>query len=166
MTESIWGMPMINEKRGPVSIPDSHKECIMCGSNNESSFNLKFNLDETGCVSTVFQGNRNLQGYEGLMHGGIISSLLDCAMTYCLFSRNVEARTAELIVRFIKPVPCDSSLFIKAWVISASHSLYRLKAELSSNNGLLARAESKFIEIKSNIKEQYQKKNAQNAGQG
>jgi len=86
------------------------------------------------------------------MHGGIISSLLDCAMTYCLFSRNVEARTAELVVRFIKPVPCDSSLFIKAWVISAGYSLYKLKAELSSNGELLARAESKFIERKNNIR--------------
>jgi acyl-coenzyme A thioesterase PaaI-like protein len=144
---------MITSKRGLVSIPDSHKECIMCGTNNELSFNLKFDSDETGSVSTIFQGNHKLQGYKGLMHGGIISSLLDCAMTYCLFSRDVEARTAEIIVRFIKPVPYDASLFIKAWVTSAHRSLYKLQAELSTNGELLAKAEGKFIEIRSNKKE-------------
>lgn len=39
-----------------------------------------------GGVSTVFRGDALLEGYPGLVHGGIICALVDGAMTNCLFS--------------------------------------------------------------------------------
>jgi uncharacterized protein (TIGR00369 family) len=76
----------------------------MCGENNLFSLRLKFKPAPDGAVSTTFTGNSRLQGYDGIMHGGVISALLDSAMTNCLFQKGIEAVTAELRVRFVLPV--------------------------------------------------------------
>lgn len=49
----------------------------------------------------TFSGNPGLQEYEGQLHGRVISSLLDAAMTHCLFHHGIEAVTGELYVRFV-----------------------------------------------------------------
>jgi hypothetical protein len=40
------------------------------------------------------------QGYDGILHGGIIASPFDSAMVNCLFARGIVALTAEFKVRF------------------------------------------------------------------
>jgi uncharacterized protein (TIGR00369 family) len=123
----------------------SHCHCIVCGTANPASLQLRFAKGDDGSVHTVFKGNTLLQGYTGILHGGIISSLLDAAMTHCLFHRNVEAVTGELNVRFIHPVPCDATLEIHARVASAHGILYRLESELVQDNRQLAKATARFM---------------------
>jgi acyl-coenzyme A thioesterase PaaI-like protein len=41
--------------------------------------------------------------YTGLLHGGMTSTLLDAAMTHCLFMQGVQALTAELTVDSFHP---------------------------------------------------------------
>lgn len=135
-----------------VRIPDSHSKCVMCGEDNEQSHKLTFCKDESGGVSADFTSYEDLQGYAGLMHGGMISSLLDCAMTHCLFARNIEGVTAELSVRYVKPVPCCSVMRITAIVERSILSLHFLKAELAINNEVYATAEGKFMELKAHAK--------------
>jgi acyl-coenzyme A thioesterase PaaI-like protein len=99
-----------------------------------------------GGVSSVFLAHEALQGYEGMLHGGVVSMLLDGAMTHCLFHRNIEAVTGDLRVRFLRPVPCKALLDIRAWVISATPPLFRLKAELGKNQVVMAWAEATFVQ--------------------
>jgi uncharacterized protein (TIGR00369 family) len=123
----------------------SHCNCIVCGTANPASLHLRFKKGDDGSVYTVFKGNTLLQGYTGMLHGGIISSLLDAAMTHCLFHQNVEAVTGELNVRFLHPVPCDATLEIHARVASAHGILYRLESELVQANRKLAKASASFM---------------------
>lgn len=120
----------------------------MCGENNSLSFRLLFEHDEDGKVYSSFQSFPELQGYAGQMHGGIISALLDSAMTHCLFHRNVEGVTAELLVKYIKPVPQEAEVHLCAWVKEKILTLYKLQAELSVEGEVLVKAESKFMEIR------------------
>jgi acyl-coenzyme A thioesterase PaaI-like protein len=90
-------------------------------------------------------GHPGLQGYDGILHGGVISALLDEAMTHCLFHHGVKAVTGELRVRFLKPVPCQADLDLKAWLSSERPPLYRVKAELVHEQQVVARAEAKFM---------------------
>jgi acyl-coenzyme A thioesterase PaaI-like protein len=116
----------------------------MCGYENPLSLRLCFKADERGIVHTVFKGNEGLQGYRGILHGGVISSLLDAAMTNCLFNQGIEALTGDLRVRFLKPVPCTVSLDIRAWVETSLPPLYQLRAELVYGETVMARAEATF----------------------
>lgn len=133
------------EKSLKAGSRQTHTGCIMCGDLNQLSLGLKFLPDGTGAVSASFQGHRLLQGYDGILHGGVISALLDCAMTHCLFHRDIEAVTGELCVRFARPVPYHARVTLRAWLLGETPPLYQLKAELAMAGTLMACADAKFM---------------------
>jgi acyl-coenzyme A thioesterase PaaI-like protein len=136
-------MEQLNKEQSAL---DSHRHCFMCGQDNPLSFGLQFNKESPGCVSTSFTGNESLQGYDGIMHGGILSAILDTAMAHCLMHENIEAMTGELNVRFIDPVACNSTMTITAWVDSSLPPLYCLKSQIRINNKIVCKAKAKFMQ--------------------
>jgi acyl-coenzyme A thioesterase PaaI-like protein len=124
-----------------------HKWCLICGSDNPLSFGLTFRADNDGIAYGSFQSHTGLQGYDGYIHGGVISALLDSVMTHCLFHRGVRAVTGELNIRFKFPVPCTAVLDLRAWVVSVITPVYYVKAELLYEQQVMARAKAKFMEI-------------------
>ncbi len=123
-----------------------HRQCLMCGSDNPLSLGLTFRADENGVVYGSFQSHDGLQGYDGYMHGGVISALLDSVMTHCLFHRGVKAVTGELTVRFKFPVPSTAALDLRGWVKSVATPLYYVEAELLYEQRVMARAKAIFME--------------------
>jgi uncharacterized protein (TIGR00369 family) len=130
------------------SVQSRHTQCLVCGDQNPVSLGLKFRASHGNRVSAIFQASRRLQGYDGVLHGGVISALLDAAMTHCLFHRKIEAVTADLHVRFLRPVPCISVLELQAQIVSEKPPLYQLHAELKCAEQVMARAEAKFMQRK------------------
>ena len=118
----------------------------MCGEGNPFGLKLKFKLNEKGEACACFRGASRLQGYKGILHGGVISAILDSAMTNCLFLHGVEALTGKLEVRFLKPVPCDGTLKIIAGIITSRPPFHRLKAHMKCGEIEMAEAEAKFME--------------------
>lgn len=129
----------------PVKAVSSHAGCLLCGAQNPLSMRLHFAADENMVIYADFTANAMLQGYQGIVHGGVICALLDSAMVHCLFNQSIEAVTGELKVKFVLPVPCNASLQLRAWVEKSFSPLYLLKAELISDDKLLASAEAKFM---------------------
>ncbi len=127
-----------------AEIEKDHEWCLLCGSRNPRSLKLNFKNWEGG-VKTGFTPGPDLQGYSGILHGGIVSALLDSAMTHCLFNRGIKALTGDLHVRFLHSVPCKQPLEIRASIVSSRPPLYRLKSELLQGEKILARAEAKFM---------------------
>ena len=84
--------------------------------------------------------------YPHTLHGGVIVSLLDGAMTNCLFAHGLVAVTAELTIRFLRPVGTNREATVRAWLQDSSPTLHRLAAELWQDGKLMARATGKFIE--------------------
>ena len=115
---------------------------MVCGQDN--SLGMKFS-PQGESVTAFFLANPQWQGYSGFLHGGMISTLLDAAMTHCLFQHGIEAMTASLKVRFLEPVPCTGNLEIKATLLERRRHVYLLNAELASSGHRLARAEARFI---------------------
>ncbi len=125
----------------------SHKNCLMCGTQNPHSLGLKFDFDKAGNAFSSFKGNIFLQGYPNILHGGVISSLLDCAMTNCLFNKAIEAVTGELKVKFHKSIPCNADLKIQANIKSDMNPLYIVHATISHLGKVMASADAKFMRI-------------------
>lgn len=128
-----------------VKAASSHAGCLLCGNKNPLSMHLNFTVDDQQVVYANFQTHDMLQGYQGIVHGGVICALLDSAMTHCLFNQAIEAVTGELSVKFVLPVPCRASLALRAWIAKATNPLYILKADLHGDGKLLANAEAKFM---------------------
>lgn len=119
----------------------------MCGGGNPWSLKLVFEPDGAEGVAACFVPDERLQGYGGILHGGITAALLDSAMTHCLFHRGVRAVTADLRVRYPHPVPMGIRIGLRAWVTEARAPLYRLKAELTGGDRVLVWAQATFCEV-------------------
>jgi len=115
-----------------VSI-DTEKEfnmCFACGQKNP--IGLKLNFDWDGKAARAeFIPDKFHQGWSGLVHGGIISCLLDEAMSYAALFEGVNSLTAKMQTRFRHPVQIDKPLIITASLTKKTRKLVEAKAEIS-----------------------------------
>lgn len=123
-----------------------HSHCFVCGGDNQTGLEMKFRRTGPDSVEADFVGGREYQGYEGLLQGGIISALVDGAMTNCLFSRDIVAVTAELNVRFMIGVSCDRPLRVTARLERTRGPVYILTAEIIQDGRPVVRARGKFLD--------------------
>jgi len=126
-----------------------HRHCLLCGDLNPLSLKLDFKADGSG-VRARFVGNAALQGYDGMLHGGVIASLLDSAMTHCLFHQDIRAVTGQLTIDYKHPVPFDAALQLWATVEQSTPPLYNMRSEIHQCGQCLARARAKFMQKESN----------------
>lgn len=123
----------------------THGRCVVCGAANPLGLKMEFTLQPDGSVEGVFAGGPMFQGYDGVLHGGVIAALLDGAMTNCIFAHGCVAVTAELTVRYRQAVAAEEKVIVRAWLEQSTSRLLRLRAELLQNNTLKASAIAKFM---------------------
>ncbi|WP_272947532.1 PaaI family thioesterase [Aeromonas salmonicida] len=90
------------------------------------------------------------QGYTGILHGGMTSTLLDAVMTHCLLQQGIKGLTAELTIRFVVPINIGSKIYLSAQIVDQRHGIHRLNAVASVDGVVVAKASAKFIEKKVN----------------
>ena len=112
-----------------VKTPKSHERCLLCGSKNRAGMNLEFRY-ENGHVLADVLTNFLHQGYAGILHGGVITSLLDCAMCNALFSIGIEGVTVDMKISFLKEVPCNSSLNLIGSITDSRGPIYKAEAQI------------------------------------
>lgn len=124
-----------------------HAGCMVCGDRerNPDTLGLVFVDTGDGGVTARFRPTPRHQGYEGLLHGGMIATLLDAAMTHCLFEQGISALTAELVVRFVAPVGIGREVTVTARLLEKKRKVYGLTATMTDGESTLARATAKFI---------------------
>lgn len=125
-----------------------HTHCLLCGKNHPTGYHLSFELTGDNGVRASFDCDSLYQGYNGYMHGGVISSLLDAAMTNCLFAHGRKAVTGILNIRFVSPVLTCARATVKAWIERSDIPLHYMQAALEQNGRRVARASATFMEIK------------------
>ena len=121
-----------------------HSGCIACRSLDRGGLGLRFESLPDGSVSSTFACDPTYQGYPDRLHGGIVATLLDAAMTHCLFAHGVHAVTARLNIRFRHPVEIDARADVQAWVTRNASPLYETQAELCQNGRVCVIADAKF----------------------
>ncbi len=124
----------------------AHGRCAVCGRAAGHPPRLRFAVRDDGSVQAVFQPGPIHEGYDGMLHGGVIATLLDAAMTNCLFAQGRCGLTAELCVRFRHPVVTTAPLRLRAWVERASPPLFVLRAQIEQEGRLRATAVGKFMD--------------------
>jgi uncharacterized protein (TIGR00369 family) len=126
---------------------DQH--CFLCGHKNAHGLQLDFVGDgETLRASWVAE--KRFQGYAEVLHGGIISAVLDEVMINLPWKlHHAPVTTAELSVRFLRPAPIGTELHFVAYVVEAGKRLWRLRSECRDVEGTLyAEATAKAMPIK------------------
>lgn len=98
-------------------------------------------------MEAFFECTKDLEGYEGILHGGIVSALLDGAMTNCLFAHGIRALTADLKIRFLSSVNAPDAVQLRARIQRSWSRFYVLKSELFQKNVLKAAATAIFVRL-------------------
>jgi uncharacterized protein (TIGR00369 family) len=81
-----------------------------------------------------------------VLHGGVIASLVDGAMTNCLFAHGLSGVTAELNVRFRHPVRTGKVASVRAWIDQSLARLHYLQAEVTQDGQSMVTASGKFFD--------------------
>jgi len=131
--------------------------CFVCGDDNDFGLKAKFYYENGEAITRVVADKR-FEGYLGIYHGGIISSLLDEVMIKAILAESKYAVTAEMKVRFKKPIITGEELRISGRVCGRKGRLFFTEARALRQNGeVVASAEAKCIEAKSQLKAELMK---------
>jgi uncharacterized protein (TIGR00369 family) len=128
-----------------LQIEDDHR-CFVCGMDNPDGLRLKWTVD--GLTTTAqFIPDQKYQGWKGVLHGGIIATLLDEAMTRLVCVTLGNAVTAEMTVRFVAPARIGDLLSICGEITKERGKIIEMKASVHSGESLIAHSTGKAIKI-------------------
>ncbi|MFH1367749.1 MAG: hotdog domain-containing protein [Elusimicrobiota bacterium] len=122
-----------------------HENCFACGKHALNGLKLEFKLLQNSAVSGGCAISTDYQGYDNIVHGGVVSAILDSSMVNLFYLRDgLELKTAKLNVRFIKPVPVTEKLTIHAVADNNARHFHKAKSQIKINNTVYAEAEGYF----------------------
>jgi acyl-coenzyme A thioesterase PaaI-like protein len=122
--------------------------CFGCGRQNPIGLKMTF-FEDGEQVWSPWTPLREHQGYEGIVHGGLITTVLDEVMGWAIYVRKLWAVTGTINVRFRKPVRVGDDLVARAWVETITGRKVDVRATLSRNgsNEVLAEGSAIFIRV-------------------
>ena len=89
--------------------------CFACGELNEIGLHLKLNLEQGRCW-TELELPRKFEGWEGIIHGGILCTILDEVMAWSLVAQDNWGVTARMSITFRKPVTVGRAIRAEGWI--------------------------------------------------
>jgi acyl-coenzyme A thioesterase PaaI-like protein len=129
--------------------------CFICGMENPIGLKLEIYELEKGVIETVYTAPAHFQGYPGVLHGGIVASILDEVSGRALMGDPSSPRfmfTGKLEVKYRKNVPIGKPLRI---VGKAGKSKGKVAVGWAGiydeNNILLAEANTLLIDVPEDI---------------
>ena len=122
--------------------------CFVCGLENPIGLRLVFEEDEER-VWTEFTPRQEHQGWPGVLHGGLVCTLLDEVMARAFFFDREERWmvTAKMEVRYFKPVPLEQPLTLVGGITRMGSRMIEAWGEIRLSDGSLA-AKSKGVYLK------------------
>jgi uncharacterized protein (TIGR00369 family) len=121
--------------------------CFGCGSRNEIGLQLAFYRTSDG-VRAAFTPRQEHEGYTRMIHGGIVSTILDEAMSWVVIDSGRLAVTARMTVDYRRPVPSNEPLTITAKVTRDRGRAVETEGEIRDANGaLLSSATGLFVRV-------------------
>jgi acyl-coenzyme A thioesterase PaaI-like protein len=114
---------------------EEHTGCVVCGVDNTTGFQITYTTETAGTVSAHWIPTIRYEGFKGLIHGGILATVLDEAMAKAVVSLGLEALTGELRVRFRHHIEPGEPLQITGWAVSHRGRIIKLEAALCTLAG-------------------------------
>ena len=138
---------------------DPHN-CFACGTLNVHGLQLELHFGGDRCWTELAIPAR-FQGWDGIAHGGIVSTILDEVMAWSLVDRDNWGLTARLSVEFKRPVPLERTIRGEGWVVETRRRVIRAEGRIldPATGQLLATADATYVaapdDRKQELKERY-----------
>lgn len=112
---------------------------------------LKFYKHEDGAVFGNFFADPKYEGYSGIIHGGIVATLLDSAMTHCLLMKGIPALTGRLSIKYSIPIRTGTVVKVEARIVDQLHEMFILEGKALVDGTRVASAEGKYRSMKKQV---------------
>ncbi|MDR2017328.1 MAG: PaaI family thioesterase [Syntrophobacterales bacterium] len=131
--------------KGPLP---SYEKCFFCG---PATGGLALGIEyREGSAFAEFTAQEKFQGYDGVLHGGIVTGVLDEVMWWTLFMETrVVAATWKIDVEFRRPIKCGNVYYASAELLCSNHGNYYMSAVIEDKaKKVAARAGGMFRKTK------------------
>ncbi len=122
-----------------------YSKCFVCGHDNPSGLKLDFGFEGESAY-TWFSSLATFEGYQGVIHGGIIATLLDEVMAKIILSKKLVAVTADMNVRYRKSLLTGTKVKVSGEITMQKTRTIHTKAVVQDENGTVY-AESTAVYI-------------------
>ena len=122
--------------------------CVVCGKKNPHGLKLTLHVDEgTGMVHTTFEARPEHIGFEGIVHGGMLATVVDEAMVWAATWKGKRfCVCGELSIRYRHPIIVGKPVKVTAVVDFSRPKLLEASARVMDERGvLLATANGKYV---------------------
>ncbi|KRT64683.1 MAG: thioesterase superfamily protein [Chloroflexi bacterium CSP1-4] len=125
-------------------VVDPH-HCFVCGELNRRGLRLPIYASAGRAWADLTLG-RDFVGWTDIAHGGILAALLDEVMGWALFEHDCWGVTAEMTVRYVRPVDPGRPIHVEGEVLEVSRRLFRTAGRITDAQGtLLTSAEARYV---------------------
>lgn len=124
-----------------------NERCYVCGGKNPVGLAVDFEINrEARTIEAKFVPSENHQGYAGIVHGGVLSALLDEAMAKLASSLGGSpAVTAEITVKFRAPSAPGDELLVSGRLTDEGKRLVLAEAMVTRGPVAIAEAKGKLL---------------------
>lgn len=116
--------------------PGDYAGCFACGPDNPKGLRMAFTIHLPGRAEIKWTPSGPYEGYPGILHGGVVSTVLDEAMSKAVTSEFKFVMTAELKVRFRAPVRSGVLLSVAGWIVKRGKRLIEAEASIMGPDGV------------------------------
>jgi uncharacterized protein (TIGR00369 family) len=128
----------------------AQNRCFGCGQANVTGLRLEFLLAEDGTVVCLPTIPDSFEGPAGYLHGGIIATLLDEAMSKSVRARGLTAMTRQMEVEYLRPVHSGAPIRLEGRLVRSEGRKHWSEARILNPRGhILAEAKGLFVEVRS-----------------
>jgi len=121
--------------------------CFACGKKNERGLRLNVETME-GSSRAIINFPRYMQGYNGIVHGGLVATVLDELAIYAGMSLGRQYATGEIKIRYKKPVRTGYEYIVEGKVIEDKDKVVTAESILrDSEHVIYAQARAKLIRV-------------------
>ena len=134
----------------------NYQRCFGCGARNMAGLRLRFHT-EGDTIVTEYTPEAAFQGFPGVVHGGILATLLDEALSRTATAEGRWMMTGRLEIRFRRPAPLGRALRVTARPVSSRARAIQAAGEIrlaDEPDIVIATAEGTFLPLTPQYREQ------------
>jgi uncharacterized protein (TIGR00369 family) len=126
-----------------------NENCYVCGAKNQDGLRASFEIDaKDRSIRGTFTPRPEHEGWTGIVHGGLITTLLDEAMVKLAANLGMPAVSAELTVKFRSPARPGEELVVRGRIVDSQNRLILAEACVGRGAVIVAEAKGKLLKIR------------------
>ena len=123
--------------------------CFVCGKDNPIGLKLVFEYSKNSAFCS-FSLSKEFEGYNNIIHGGIISTILDESMAKVVINSGFIGITGFIEIKFLNPLYVDKRAKVFSKIVESKKRIFFTTAKIiDEDKQVIAKAKAKFIKYES-----------------